>query len=272
MAFASVMVPLDLGAYSARRLKLAVELAERFGSRLIGVAAREPLPTRLYGRGAYINPQSVELAYACMAEDMAKVEELFHRATEPHNHAEWRSARMNPMAFLMRQARTADIVVITRYHQDGVEDWCSYVEPGELILNVGRPVLVAPPDVDHVSAQRIIVAWKDTREARRAISDSLPFLKMAAEVFILSVGEETGLEEARDVADHLKLHGLNCVPLLRQASSAGVAAVILTLAGEKQADLIVAGAYGHSRMREMIFGSVTRQLLESASVCCLMSH
>ncbi|WP_336492587.1 universal stress protein [Methylobacterium nigriterrae] len=272
MAFASVMVPLDPGPCSADRLQATIHLAAQFGSRLIGVAARETLPTRLYGKGAYINPQIVDLAYACTAEEMASVEETFHRATAEIGQAEWRSARKDPMAFLMKQSRSADLVVVSRDHGGGVEDWCSSIDPGELILNVGRPVLVVPPTINHLSARRIIVAWKDTREARRAISDGLPFLKAADEVFVVSVGEAAAGEETREIAEHLKLHGVTCGPLFRQTSSAGVAAEILTLADEKRADLIVAGAYGHSRMREMIFGSVTQQLLESTPLCCLMSH
>ncbi|MER2265934.1 universal stress protein [Methylobacterium oxalidis] len=272
MAFASVMVPLDPGPNSANRLKVASNLAAQFGSRLIGVAARETLPARLYGKGAYINPQTVDFAYACMAEEMASVEETFHRATAGIGRAEWRSARKDPMAFLMKQSRSADLVVVSRDHGSDVEDWCCSIDPGELILNVGRPVLVVPPAINNLSARRIIVAWKDTREARRAISDGLPILKAAEEVFVASVGDGAAGEDVREIAEHLKLHGVPCVPLLRQASSAGVAAEILALADEKHADLIVAGAYGHSRMREMIFGSVTRQLLESTPLCCLMSH
>lgn len=272
MAFATVMVPLDLGSCSLDRLKLAGSLAERFDARLIGVAARQALPARYYGKGSYVTSAAIDVAYRRVADELVRVQSKFEEVTAQRNRAEFRSARSDPMAYLALQARAADLVVLNRYDEESNEDWCSSVEPGELILRLGRPVLVAPPHVDDLVARRIVVAWKDTREARRAVWDSLPFLKAADEVFVIAVGVDPELSGARDVVGHLAQHGVVATTISEPVSHAGIAPQILAIAKREDADLIVAGAYGHSRMREMMFGSVTRHLLQDAPICCLLSH
>ncbi|ACK85587.1 universal stress protein [Methylorubrum extorquens] len=271
MAFASMIVPLDLGPRSFDRLHLACGLADRFDAHLIGVAAREALPRPIYGHGSYINQDAVDCAAARLDQELARVETEFRRVCGPRERVGWRAARLDPMTFLTQQARTADLVVLSRYLDEGIEDWCACIEPGEAILQLGRPVLIVPPGIKAVAARRIVVAWKDTREARRTLTDAMPFLKEADEVLLVEVTEEDD-GSTRDVAMYLNRHGISCTPLRRSCSATGIAAQILGVARLEGADLVIAGAYGHSRMREMIFGSVTRSLLEQTSVCCLMSH
>ncbi|KQP55083.1 universal stress protein [Methylobacterium sp. Leaf108] len=272
MAFASVMVPLDLGASAAVRLRLASTLARRFEARLIGLAARQALPQHLYGRGAYISSQFVDQASTRASEELSQVEARFREATAGSDDVEWRAAKTDPMAFLVRQARSADLVVVNPYREESAGDWCSSIEPGELVLRLGRPVLIAPPSVETLAARRIVVAWKDTREARRAVSDGLPFMRMAEEVLIVALGDEDDWTGAGETRAYLSRHGVTATTVLRPPPKLGVAAEVIAIAQREGADLIVAGAYGHTRMREVIFGSVTRTLLERIPICCLMSH
>jgi nucleotide-binding universal stress UspA family protein len=146
------------------------------------------------------------------------------------------------------------------------------VSPGALIMESGRPILVVPPLRDHVFANRILIAWKDTREARRAVWDSLPFLKRADVVFVVAIGGNDRKETANDVSAYLARHGITSRTLLRSTPHGSVAEDILQVADDEGANLIVSGAYGHSRSREWMFGGVTRDLLNDAPVCCLMSH
>jgi nucleotide-binding universal stress UspA family protein len=162
------------------------------------------------------------------------------------------------------------------------ERWCaachvvsartSLVSPGDFLLTSGRPVLVAPPQVDTLSARCIVVGWKDTREARRAVRDSLPLLATADEVFVIAVGTETALESAQDVAAYLARHGIERTTTLKLEPAGSIAEEILNTAARVGADLVVSGAYGRSRLREWTFGGVTRELLGHAPVCCLLSH
>lgn len=266
------MVPLDLGACSAARLKLASALAQRFEARLIGVAARQALPHQLYGKGAYISSQFVDQANSRADSELAQVAAQFHELTAHADGTEWRSAKLDPMTFLTQQARSADLVVVNQYREEGPDDWCSYIEAGELVLRLGRPVLIAPPGVETVAVRRIVVAWKDTREARRAVSDGLPFLKIADEVLVVALGDEADRKSAHDVQGYLAQHGIPSTLILRPAPTASVALEILNIAQQQDADLVIAGAHGHTRAREAIFGSVTRNLLHHIQICCLMSH
>ncbi len=136
------------------------------------------------------------------------------------------------------------------------------VDGGDLVMDAGRPVLFVPPGVDFLSAKRIVIAWKDTREARRAVWDSMPFLKRAAEVSIVVIDSEDG--SARDVATYLGCHGVAATTTTRPESEIAVAVKIVHIAQQEGADLIVCGAYGHSRAREWAFGGVTRDLLEGS--------
>lgn len=272
MAFSSVMVPLDPGAVGLARLGLVVGLARRFEARLIGVAARQALPQHLYGRGAYIDSRFVDQAASRLGEELSQLEKRFREATANLDDAEWRSAKIDPMTFLIQQARSADLVIVSRFRDEGNEDWCSCIAPGELVLRLGRPVLIVPQTVEVVAARRVVVAWKDTREARRVVSDGLPFLKAAEGVLIVALGDDTDWAGAQAIQDYLAQHGVASTMILRPAPTGSVAAEILAVVQQEGADMIVAGAYGHTRVREVIFGSVTRTLLERTPVCCLMSH
>lgn len=132
------------------------------------------------------------------------------------------------------------------------------------------PVLFVPPHLDNLFAKRIVVGWKDSREARRAVWDGLPFLKRAEEVFVVSVDVDRG--SADDVARYLGCYGVEACALARPRPTIAVADEIVRIAEQEGADLIVCGAYGHSRTREWIFGGVTRDLLDHAPLCCLTTH
>jgi len=269
MTLASLMVPLDLGPCSSDRLQLACNLAERFDAHLIGVAAREALPHRLYGRGSYLNREAVDAAAARLEQELSQVEAEFRRVSSRRQRVEWRVAREDPMTFLTRQARAADLVILSRYSEEATEDWCSCIEPGEAILQLGRPVLIVPPRISTLAVRRVVVAWKDTREARRTLLDAMPFLKAADQVLVVEVAGEGATS---DVSGYLAHHGVPCTLVRKPAATTGIAAEILRVVQTEGADLIVAGAYGHTRLRERIFGSVTRNLLERTPVCCFMSH
>jgi nucleotide-binding universal stress UspA family protein len=172
------------------------------------------------------------------------------------------------------EARAADLVIIGR--ETGSDDRDLALDPGIAILRAGRPVLIVPDEVDSLPARRIMLAWKDTRESRRAVSDALPFLKEATEVMIAEVcesGTETeSLRSVEDVATYLRRHGVSVGAKVFLRAEHSVAGELLRFAKDENSDLIVAGGYGHSRLGEWMFGGVTRDLLVKSQVCCLFSH
>ena len=272
MAFASIMVPIDLEDDAAERLVLARSLAERFASRLIGIAACEPLPIRHYGRGAYINARIAEEGELRASERLVNTEEIFRAHTCGLARAELRMSRGMLMPFLAEQARAADLVIVGRLRSASSTVWTEAVDAGELILRLGRPVLVIPPGIRTLRLARVMIAWKDTREARRAVRDSLPFLTMADRVCITSITPDASHDGAEDLADYLAQHGIAHTEIRRGPAGPGVADVLLKQAHEAAVDMIVAGAYGHSRLRERVFGSVTEKLMADTPFCTLMSH
>ena len=137
---------------------------------------------------------------------------------------------------------------------------------------------MVPPDCRaRLPAHRVVIAWRPSRESARAIHDALPLLRLADEVDVLvidAVGGELshGEEPGADVAAHLARNGIKVSVVRRDSGSRPVASILLEHARETMAQMIVAGGYGHSRLREWALGGVTRELLMSAPIPVLFSH
>jgi nucleotide-binding universal stress UspA family protein len=156
-------------------------------------------------------------------------------------------------------------VVTSRSRHPGASEY-NVATPGALVQQAGRPVLVAPPGVTKLEPQNIWVAWRDTREARRAVADALPFLKRAGAVEVVEVcdHQDAAATEARlaDVAGHLHRHGVRAtIAACVEQKDVTPAQQFLELAGRQNVDLLKAGAYGRSRFQEWVFGGFTRALL-----------
>jgi nucleotide-binding universal stress UspA family protein len=205
-----------------------------------------------------------------VSTDLARVEGAFRASAGPGDDVEWRASETNATKWLLTQSRTADLVLIGRQSDEDEKDWRMGVSPGDIVLGLGRPMLLVPPSGGDLEAQRVIVAWKDTREARRAIVDGLPFLQRSRDVFVVTVGD--GSRGAEDVASYLQRQGVPSTRALHVAQTASVFTHLLEIADGEGADLIVAGAYGHSRIREWALGGVTREILETSPACCLLSQ
>jgi len=159
-----------------------------------------------------------------------------------------------------------------RRHESPYRD----VTPAALTLQAGRPVLVVPTNGQPLSAGKIVLAWKDTREARRALTDAMPFFESAEGVLVLEVCEGDGVEDARirteDVAESLRRRGVKADAKVVTQDHHPASVRILDEAAAIGADLIVLGCYGHSRLGEWVFGGVTRDLLDQDEIYLLLSH
>jgi nucleotide-binding universal stress UspA family protein len=267
------MVYVEANTTSEQPARLAASLADRFDAQLIGVSALA-IPPTIVADGmvlAYPAEAEVKLMQARLAD---KGEWFRGLAGNNARKPDWRSALDFPAQVLVREARGADLVVIGQKPRP-VNDYLS-VDPAGAILKMGRPTLVVPEETSTLSAEHIVVGWNDTREARRAIRDALPFLQRATRVTIVEACQEgedkTALGRLDDVARYLSRHRVDAGPrvILRQNGSG--AAQLIEIAQEERADLLVIGAYGHSRLGEGVFGGVTRELLLNSPICCLMSH
>jgi nucleotide-binding universal stress UspA family protein len=269
--FASIMVCVDLRSSAENRVVLAASLAARFGSRLIGIAAEAATLPYLEDGLAITRSILVENARNAAMEDVARAEMNFRRGAGHLRDIEWRSDIQAPAYFIPSQARAADLLVVARPSAEAPRQ-SMRIDPGDIIMELGRPVLIVPQDARKLLARNVVIAWKNTREARRAVLDALPFLQQAEMVTVLSVGEDASDQGAEDVCAHLTHHGVVCQDVVRTSRSGSYADAIIDTAVEEGSDLIVAGAYGHNRMREWILGGVTVDLLARSPVPCLMSN
>ena len=205
-ACTSIMVSVDLEPEADNRIKLAADLAGRFSSRLIGVAAQDILPPLYFAYPAEGVASPTELSERRATEALAKAEAAFRRSASSAKSVEWRSAVAPPLAHLLEHSRAADLIVVSRWTSSGPNLDPMRVDAGDLVMEAGRPVLVVPPKVDRLPMRRILIGWKDTREARRAVWDSLALLGQAEEVFVVAVdAHDTG---AKDACAYLNQHGI----------------------------------------------------------------
>ena len=180
----------------------------------------------------------------------------------------------SPAELLAREARAADLLIVGLRSSIGSPQ--DFFDPGVILLSAGRPIMVVPDIVHPLPLRRVVIAWKETRECRRAVRDSLPLLQRAKEVLIVEIGEDRPESESRkalaDVRSYLVGHQVAVTDEIWRRARGPVPAELLRLVADEKADLIVAGGYGHTRLGEWMFGGVTHELLSSSPVCCMLSH
>jgi len=274
MSYATVLVHIDADGELGGRVRLAAGLADSFRSHLIGAAAWMPRPAFAV-EGVIIDPEPTDADYEEMRATLSKRGDQFRAvAGAGRRQVEWRSSLDFPTEYIAREARAADLLIIGR-DRTSFDPYRS-TDAGALILRVGRPVLAVPPSINTLAAKRVVVAWKDVREARRALQDALPFLHVAQEVIIVEVCEAGDERKAqsrlKDVASYLARHRITTVAERVRTVEGTASTAVLRLVEEASAELIVAGAYGHSRLGEWVFGGMTQDLLARSPVCCLFSH
>ncbi|TXC72948.1 universal stress protein [Sphingomonas ginsenosidivorax] len=267
------MVHLDAGCSNAALLATAAVQAERFGAGVIGVAAAQPVQIGTcdgYYSGDFA---AAERGIVDAALERAQSEFRDCAVLAPYAR-EWRSIpTLAPIADVVAaEARSADLV-IAGIGKRSETIGNTHADIGDLVLRAGRPVLVVPPAAAPAVFETVMVAWNDSRECRRAVADALPFLKRADRVVVAAVTAEMSEAhiEVGQVVAWLERHGVTAD---RHLSPAGrsVTERLSTIATEHDADLIVAGAYGHSRIREWAFGGVTRDMLLGGNRCALLSN
>ncbi|HVV92989.1 MAG TPA: universal stress protein [Hyphomicrobiales bacterium] len=274
MSYATMMVHLGIGQTNDSRLAIAGDLAKRFGAHLIGISAADPLPPMFFD--APIPGEVIDEDRKQLNEAMREAHERFLTATRSLGiGTEWRQELGNPLAFVARNARAADLVIAGTEREATTMDNARILNASDLLMEVGRPTLLVPPEAARLDAARILVAWKDTRESRRAVWDALPFLKRAGRVVVAELDEadDAHAAEARvaDVVAWLGRHGIEAIgttPLPLGDAAEQIDAIART----EKADLVVAGAYGHTRFREWILGGVTRDRILHSALPSLMAH
>ncbi|HVC59558.1 MAG TPA: universal stress protein [Acetobacteraceae bacterium] len=287
MAFKDILVHLDGGPRSAIRLGVAVGLARRAGAHLTGVYVVDiPSAEFFYGAAMPLAAGGAERVVDQMRADAvaaaAPVEAGFRELLRREGvEGGWRLVEGNLPATVALHARYADLTVLGQAnpyeHRDGLGRGLGAVVVATL-MEAGRPVLAVPFAGDFPTlGERVLVAWNASREAARAVNDALPLLREAASVTVLAVNPRRGINghgdvPAADIALHLARHGVRAEAAHTVATDIPDGEALLSYAADIGADLIVCGAYGHSRARELVFGGVTRTLLAEMTAPVFLSH
>jgi nucleotide-binding universal stress UspA family protein len=280
MSYKTILVHVDGAPHAAERIAAATQLALQQDAHLIG-AAMTGIAMDFYRSSSVmfdnVLPQQ-ELEQ--LKRDAQQALERFERqARAAELRYESRQTDDDAPTGLVLQARYADLVVLSQTEPglDGLLMGPGL--PAYLALNGGRPVLVVPHAGSYPHLDRhALVAWDGSRSATRAVTDALPLLRRSAHVTVAVFNPERqyavhGALPGADIALFLARHGVK-VDVLKQTTppELGVGDALLSLAADLSADLLVMGAYGHLRWREMVLGGVTRTILGTMTLPVLLSH
>lgn len=275
MALKDILVVVDDGEAAAHRVAYAAQLADQRDAHLTGlyVTAAPNIP-------AYVMAQLPEEARAIQVEEaktrLNAARTLFEQSVEQaglKSRSEWMAEKGVPAERVALLGRYTDLVVAG---QDEPEPTgIGQVSAAELVLAGGRPVLVVPYTFqDSGIGRHVLVAWNGSREAARAVADAMPILEAADRVSVLAVdpGDALGDIPGADIAHHLARHGIKVEASRIGSQGLDPADVLLNRVADLSADMIVMGAYGRSKLRELVLGGVTHDILRHMTVPVLMSH
>ncbi|HKY93660.1 MAG TPA: universal stress protein [Kiloniellales bacterium] len=279
MAFRDILLLVDDHASSTQRTEAAIDLATRSNAHLVGLRLLS-VPT-VPGFVAAQMPEAVREAQATIDREAAaaargRFEEAARRAGISY---EWRDIAVDtelgaePISL---QARYADLLIVGQPDSEASVDERALTET--LLVACGRPVLVIPSiGAPAGFGRRAIVAWDARREAARAVADALPLLIAADEAEVVTVNARPGRgghgpEPGADIARHLARHGVKVKLAQLSSGPLSVGDLLLNRAADLGADLIVMGAYAHSRLRDLVLGGVTKHMLRHMTVPIFTAH
>ena len=280
MPYETVLMHCNDARRIATLLAPAVHLAETFQAHLVGLSVVPPVA--VISAGTPMGPPIIVDAHCELyrAENPA-MRAAFEDAARGRGFvAEWREDEAQALGVadvVLEHARAADLVIAMQTEPD----W-----PGNerldvadrLVIESGRPVLIVPNAGNHERVgDKVLVAWNARREAARAVFDALPILQRAKEVRVVCINPQSERERtqnvpAGDICAALARHGVKCEAVDEVRPAAGVGETLLACAKDWGADLLVMGCYGHTRLREFVFGGASRHVLAHMSIPVLMSH
>jgi nucleotide-binding universal stress UspA family protein len=276
-----ILVHLDASPRTSVRLALACALASRHSAYLAALYVVDlPQTPLLYGNPAgFAAIEEMTATFMARARnEAAAVEQSFReRVRRDGIKAEWRLVEGPPGETVALHARYADLAIVGQARAGDSLTYGGDI-PAIAMLSSGRPVLVVPDVGDFAAVgDTVLIGWKSSREAARAVHDALPLLQSARSVKVLAINPARGIDgdrehPAAEMALHLARHGVNAEAAYTIAEDVSEGDVLLNQAADMGADLIVVGGYGHSQTRELIFGGVTRTLLSTMTVPVLFSH
>lgn len=273
MAFKEILLHLDASESVEARINVAVELAQRYNAHIKGLYILSHTLVPAYTE-VMVGVEQIEEQLAELARKEAKrIEQQFLSAAQAVDvKAECLCVQGDAISLTSRYAHYCDLVIMGQAERNSqfldAEGLADHV-----ILMAGKPVLVVPYiGVNKNFGQRVMIAWNGGREGTRAVHDALPLLQQAKSVEIATVDMEDGERLSQYLRDYLAIHNIRATCHHFPARDIEIGAMLLSRVADEGIDLMVMGAYGHSRFRELMLGGVTLHLLKHMTVPVLMSH
>jgi nucleotide-binding universal stress UspA family protein len=274
MSYKTILVHAEPGHVADRRVATAIGLAEQFDAALIGLGAEAFEP--VFASGYAIADGAVyEAIRERIERDVPAAEQRFRLLTSGVKQPVfWVTGVQDPCSELVIHARAADLIVASR--PAAGEGHAFAAASADLVMRAGLPVLITPDGGLALQGHRVVVGWKNTREARVALTGAMPLLMRADEVTLVAITSEAEVAaqhaELDQVAQRLTRHGVRTTCEVIAKARAGIAEDLERAADRRGADTIVIGAYAHSRVREWALGGMTEDFIASSSKYVLMCH
>ena len=275
MSFQTIMVHLQLGHSNAAVLQAAKHIAQSCNATVIGVAVGQQT-LMIYGQ-SYNLVDFFDREQAMLEQKIDAEEALFRAAFKDHaKPVKWLSTvTMEPAVdYVVAHASSVDLIITGATLSDFYEG-PNYANAGGIVMQSGRPVLAVPVNAQTFKLDNMLVGWKESREARRAIADAIPLLKLATQVTVFEIvakdHKEGAAKRLNDVVIWLNSHGVAAKAVISTATDTD-AAQFISIAKKHHADIVILGAYGHSRFREWVLGGITNELLQNAQFNAFLSH
>ena len=270
MSFKSLLVPVQPTSACNEALPRVVEFAQALGADLTGVCA---LASVFLANPWIVSGDIVQQLTDDQEDQFKAAEARFHLASERLNgRAHWRIHHEYPNYAVNIEAAGADLILSTI--DKGPE--ASTVGLSTLVLESGLPIIALPAPAQPIRADHILIAWRNTADARRAVTAALPLLRKAKTVTAVQIVQSDEADDAwvglLALKERLKLHGVTLETELVFKDGEADADVLLGAARERSVDMIVLGGYGHARAREWILGGMTQDLLASTTIPLFMVH
>lgn len=274
-----ITVHLDHGFDCTRRTALALGLAKRHKAELVGVYASSAPPQYYYGESVMMS-RTLNIMKNLQAQNRGAVQNAFLEAAAAADvPAVVRAGESSPSATVALHGRASDLIIVSQQNRDDVEAAHENEFVEQTLLTAGRPVMVLPSSGEFpVVGDRVLLCWDGSREAARALADAAPLLQGASHVVVLTMDEGAATRNVEsipfeDLATYCVAHGIPAPDHVRRdIKGVGVGSTILNAAADYSADLVVMGAYGHSKFREWAMGGATASILKSMTVPIMFSH
>lgn len=282
MNYSSVIVCLDNRAASDQRLDFAIQFASQHQAHLTGLHLSYRALASLIAFDAYGEMSEVALDWELTVEKIQQDSkaDFTNKAKQAGLNCDWDCYRSNELKQVLARARVADISIVGQVSSNEIDNDIGNDFYTQFTINLGKPVLFLPDKTASSTTistnfKTVIVAWDGGRESTRAIADALPLLKAADLVYVMTVMTKKDPDKELpdvDIAAFLSRHGVKVEIEKVDNITSEATNWILSRASQVKADLLVMGAYGHSRLNEFILGGMTRTVMQTMTLPVLMSH